>query len=443
MYLSEAGKIALRTYANREAASFLSAALEQLDESDENSDRDEIVLNLARAKQRLGEYDDALLLWATARDAASERGNFGALAMIENRMGLACYWSGRFDESLDHYAEGLQAAERSEDLAATARLHLAKAGTLQEMGRIDAAKAEVERALQFAEQTASDSLLARSHRSLLLLYAWTGPWSVSLEHGEKAIRFAKASGEAMLEWTANWGMALVGGLTANGQQVMHHLQECARLEELLRSPLLPLWTAEVSIQYASGIGDWDAGIATGERTIALARSLRQKTLLPRLLVWTGLIYLWRGELEKSHAYLEEAWQLSGAGTATPERLDVATVVPAHMGMAAYHLETDNSAEAIRIGEAGLALADKLGYVAWSLQWILPIVGEAALWSKDFERAEMHSTRMRRDATRLGHPLGLAMADACDGMLLLFRDEPGRLDSPDAAGNRKARGHRPS
>ena len=57
-----------------------------------------------------------------------------------------------------------------------------------------------------------------------------------------------------------------------------------------------------------------------------------------------------------------------------------------MGLAAYHLETDNSAEAIRIGEAGLALADKLGYVAWSLQWILPVVGEAALSDQGFRES---------------------------------------------------------
>jgi DNA-binding CsgD family transcriptional regulator/tetratricopeptide (TPR) repeat protein len=422
MYLSEAGRTALQTYANREAASFLTAALQQLDQSDDGADRDAILINLARAKQRLGEYDEALVLWSQARDAARAKKDHASLAMIENRMGLACFWSGNFEDALDHYAEGLLAGEAVGDLAAIARLHLAKGSCLQEMGRLDAAKAEVERALVVGEQTGDDSILARAHRALMLLYAWTGPWSVSLDHGRKAIRFAESAHDAMLEWTAHWGMALVAGLTANLTDILFHIKECQRLEEQLRSPLLPLLTAELSIQYASGVGDWDSGIATGERTIALARALRQRTLLPRLLVWTGLIYLWRGELEKSRAYMEEAWQLSGAGTATPERIDVTTVVPAHMGLAAYHLETDNSAEAIRIGEAGLALADKLGYVAWSLQWILPVVGEAALWIKDFERAERHSQRMRRDAERLGHKLGLAMADACDGMLALFRDK---------------------
>jgi DNA-binding CsgD family transcriptional regulator/tetratricopeptide (TPR) repeat protein len=315
------------------------------------------------------------------------------------------------------------------DFAAIARLRLATGSCLQEMGKLDAAKAEVEAALGVAEQTGDNAMLARAHRSLLLLYAWTGPVDVSRKHGEKAIEFAEASGEAMLEWTAHWGMGLLAGLTADGPQVLEHIAECHRLEELLRSPLLPLITAELSIQYASGVGDWDAGIATGERTIALARALRQRTLLPRLLVWTGLIYLWRGDLTRSGAYFDEAWELSGAGSATTERIDVTTVVPAHMGRAAYYLETDNFSEASRIGEAGLALADKLGYIAWSLQWILPVIGEAALWCRDFERAEMHSARMRRDAERLGHRLGFAVADACDGMLLLFRDENGKDSIP--------------
>jgi DNA-binding CsgD family transcriptional regulator/tetratricopeptide (TPR) repeat protein len=185
--------------------------------------------------------------------------------------------------------------------------------------------------------------------------------------------------------------------------------------------LLPLWTAELSIQYSSWLGDWDDGIATGERTIAQARALNQRTLLPRLLVWTGLIYLWRHDLERARAYFDEAWVLSGAGTATANRLDVQTVLPAHMGLAAYHLETDNLSEAIRVGEAGLELAEKPGYVAWTLQWLIPVIGEAALWTRDFERAERHTSRMRRDGERLSNPIAVAMADTGEGMLILLRD----------------------
>ncbi|HVF40841.1 MAG TPA: AAA family ATPase [Gemmatimonadaceae bacterium] len=422
VYLSEAGRIALETYANREAATYLASALEMLDLIDEPPvERDEIILRLARARQRLGDYDDALSLWSAARDNARDRSDHTALARIEHRMGLACYWSGRFEDALDHYGEGLRAAESGGDREVIVRLHLAKGICFQEIGRRESAKEELERALAAAEQTGSKQLLARAHRALLLLYAWTGPADLALAHGKQGLALAESSGEAMLEWTAHWGMGVLAGLSGNASDLVHHIAECQRLEEQLRSPLLPLWTAELYLQYVSSVGDWDAGIDTGERTIALARALRQRTLLPRLLVWTGLIYLWRHQLEKARAYFDEAWTLSGAGVVTEGRVDVPTVAPAHMGLAAYHLETDNCAEAIKVGEAGLAVADRSGYVAWSLQWLLPVVGEAALWIRDFARAEKHLARMREDAVRLSSRYGLAIADACEGMLLVFRD----------------------
>jgi len=421
-YLSEAGRIALETYANREAATYLASALEMLDRMDEQPvNRDDIVFQLARARQRLGDYEEALTLWAAARESARGRADHRALATIEHRMGLACYWSGRFDEALDHYADGLRAAQAATDPEVLVRLHLAKGICFQEIGRRESAKEELEQALAAAEHAGSKPMLARAHRALLLLYAWTGPADLAQSHGRQALALAELSGEVMLEWTAHWGMGVLAGLTGNAAELVHHIAECQRLEEQLRSPLLPLWTAELYLQYVSSIGDWDAGIDTGERTIALARALRQRTLLPRLLVWTGLIYLWRHDLARSRAYFDEAWRLSGAGMVTDGRVDVPTVAPAHMGLAAFHLETDNCAEAIRIGEAGLAVADRSGYVAWSLQWLLPVVGEAALWLRDFERAEKHLTRMRRDAVRLSSRYGLAIADACDGMLLVFRD----------------------
>src|SRR4029079_16584758 len=170
-YLSLAGRAALDSYANREAAAYLGSALQQMDESGEDApERDEIVRNLARARQRLGDYDGALDLWAVARKKAMEANDLSARASIEHRMGLACYWSGRYDDALVHYAEGLVAGQGSSDNAVLVRLHLAKGICLQDLGHLDAAKAEVEGALSAAEQRGNQILLARAHRALLLLY---------------------------------------------------------------------------------------------------------------------------------------------------------------------------------------------------------------------------------------------------------------------------------
>jgi DNA-binding CsgD family transcriptional regulator len=429
-YLYAAGRSALQKYANREAANYLAAALEQLDRDPTISDapRDEILQTLARTRQRLGEYDAALQLWRRARDNAEGQGDRAALADIDYRMGLASYWSGKFSDALSHYESGLASAEPA-DPTTIVRLRLAKGIALQDLGRLKEAQAEVESALSLAAASGVEnaSLLSRAHRALLLLYSWTGPFDLARKHGEQAVAYAEEAGQHMLEWTAHWGLALLAGLSIDAPSVVTHVKRSDELAEQMHSPLLPLWSAEIQVQYLSGIGDWDGALAVAERTISQAKTLNQRMLLPRLYVWSGLIYLWRGAEEKAKEYFDLAWTITGGEkTGSLEGvgarpLDVPSIVPSHLGLASYHLAKGDPAEAVRIGEAGLAIADRTGYIVWSLQWLLPVIGEAALLARDFDRAAMHSARMRRDAGRLNHRLGLAYADACDGLIAWFRD----------------------
>jgi DNA-binding CsgD family transcriptional regulator/tetratricopeptide (TPR) repeat protein len=435
-YLHAAGRAAIDKYANREAADYLAAALEHLDRDPTISDapREEILTTLARTRQRLGEYDDAMVLWGRALEHAKSKGQSGVAADIEHRMGLACYWSGRYADALNHYAAGLAEIDDRADRATLVRLRLAKGIALQDLGRLAEAQFEVEAALAAAAEGGirNDSLLSRAHRALLLLYTWTGPLDLAREHGRQALSHAEIAGERMLEWTARWGMALLEGVSGDATKFLEHLDASDRLAEQMHSPILPLWSAELRVQYHSGTGDWDAAVEIAERAIALAKSLNQRTLLPRLYVWSGLIYLWRGFEEKAKEYFDEAWKLAGAEKAgslegAGERaLDVPSIVPAHLGIASYHLARGNTAEAVRVGEAGLAIADRTGYMVWALQWLLPIIGDAALSGRRFKTAELHLNRMRRDAGRLNHRLGLAYADACEGLLARFRDhDPAR------------------
>ncbi|HUR91321.1 MAG TPA: LuxR C-terminal-related transcriptional regulator, partial [Gemmatimonadaceae bacterium] len=241
------------------------------------------------------------------------------------------------------------------------------------------------------------------------------------EHGRKAVALADESGQKLLAWSAHWGMAMLAGLDSDAPGLVEHVSAASRLADELRSPLLPLWTAEISVQYASGVGNWETGIATGERAIALARSLAQRTLLPRLLVWTGTIHLWRGDHARALEMFEEAWTMSGAARGADRAVDVPSVVPAHLGMAAYHMAMRNYAEAVKVGEAGLAIADRTGHVVWAVQWLLPLITEAALYNADFTTAERHSIRLRSESKRLHHRLAAACALAGEGLLTLLRD----------------------
>ena len=89
-------------------------------------------------------------------------------------------------------------------------------------------------------------------------------------------------------------------------------------------------------------------------------------------MFLGLIYLGRGELELGKTCIEEAWTRSGAAEGGVPRVHL--VVPAHMGMAAYHLAAGEYDDAIRIGEAGLEIAENTGYIIWAVHRLLPISG---------------------------------------------------------------------
>lgn len=427
-YLVAAGRHALAHYANREAANYLSAALDHLDRTSErevDADVQHLVDELAQVRQRLGEYDAAMALWQRARADAAKQGAASRLARIERRMGLACYWSGRYMEALAHYDAGLAAADRAGEDPLRARILIARGMCYQAFGQPQEAKDEVMQGLAIAERLGDQALLSRAHRAMLLLYVWTGPAELAREHGERAREIALATGDRAVAWSAHWGLAVLEGLTSNASEIARHVAAAEQLADELRSPLLRLWTAEVSIEYASGIGDWDAGLALGERSIALARALGQRTLLPRLLFWTGLIYLGRGDLERSKRYFDEAWTLSGAGADAGRPTDVHTVVPAHTGLTHYYVAAGDYRKAIEVGEAGLAIADRTGYVAWAIYRLMPMITEAALWMQDVELAEKYGTRMRRESEQLGHKLGIAWSDCCDALIAMLRRDHDR------------------
>ena len=157
----------------------------------------------------------------------------------------------------------------------------------------------------------------------------------------------------------------------------------------------------------------------------MARSLGQRTLLPRVLVWAGLLYLGRGDIERGKACVDEAWELSVGGDSEGAIRDVFAVVPAHIGRAAYHLAMGHYAEAIRVGEHGLKIADRSGYVVWAIHRLMPgdrrsvAVGERPE-ARDGARRSDCGSSPRRSA----NGLGLAWADACDALVEMLHGEQG-------------------
>jgi DNA-binding CsgD family transcriptional regulator len=134
-----------------------------------------------------------------------------------------------------------------------------------------------------------------------------------------------------------------------------------------------------------------------------------------LLVWTATVYLGRGDLQRARELTDQAWALAGLD-GQAERLDVHVVVPAHIGRTACLVAEGRCDEAVEIGEAGVVLADRAGYVFWSLHILLPLLGEAHLRRRDLESARRLGRRMREEGARIGHRLATAWADACDAIV---------------------------
>jgi DNA-binding CsgD family transcriptional regulator len=417
-YLLEAGRRALAKYANREAADYLATALERTPETD-TAKVLEISGALARARQRLGEYADALALWERLRVAALAAGDSARAAAVSRRMGLACYWSGAVDDALRHFDEGLADALHAGDPALIVRLRTAKAACLQEVGRPEEALAVAQAALHAAGEVDDPALHARVHRTFLQLHLWLGDAELAERHGARALELAAQCNDPPLAFMAHWAMGVLNAFRGDATAVERHLHSCYAIADELRAPVLRVWAAELAVEFASARGDWDQALQIGEDAIGLARALQQRTLLPRLLVWTALIHLGRSDFERASTYVDEAWQLSGAGAGPGTRagVNVHAVLPAYIGRAALALARGDYAEAARIGEEGVAVADRTGYTLWAVHRLLPMIAESHLWVRNLAGAQRVGARLGRDSARLGHRLGMAWASACDGLVV--------------------------
>lgn len=422
VYMAAAGRSALERRADHEAVSYLRAALERTEATgpDDVRIRGEVVPQLARANQHLGDFEAAGALWDVALEGVSE----DAPEYVEFRRarGMCHFWCGRHDRAHAELASGLSAAERTENRAGAVRLRITRAHCLQELGRGREAMEELAPALPLAESLGKPALLARVHRALALLHVWTGPPARAVEHAQRAIELAKEVGDVSIEFWARWGLAVVTGMRGDTEQLARAVEEVNRLADTARSPVLRLWTADMAIELAYFHGEWDKGIAIGNKAIALARSLNQRSLLPRLLVWTSQIHLGRGQLDEAKKLVDEAVSVSGLDR-PDAALDIHQVVPVYIGLAYYYVGLGDFRDAIAAAEKGRKIAEGTGYILWAMHRLLPILGEAYLWAGEIDRAEEIGRQMREHSRKVDHRLGHAWADTCEALVMWKRGKP--------------------
>jgi tetratricopeptide (TPR) repeat protein len=363
-YLAAAGQQALNRHAEREAAEYLEAALERERRSGADLD-DGVTLrlhrDLGRAYLRLAQYETATGHWAIVAEASAE--GTAAHASSKRLLALSTFWCGRHQDALAHLAEGLASAEVASDDAQAIHIRLVLSHCLQELGRGNEALFELETALPIAQALGDNELLARVHRSLALLQIWIGPPDAAERHALEAIELARQVQDLSVEFWARWGLAVLKGMTGDTASMAACLEEANDLADKLRSPVLRLWTAEMTIEMAYATGDWQGGVALAEQAVALARRMNQKPLLPRLLVLASLFQIGRGDVERAKSLVDEACAASGMDEPDGPK-DVHRIVPAYTGLAHYLVALGDYADAITTARNGLAITEGTGYTPW-------------------------------------------------------------------------------
>ncbi len=431
LYLVLAGRDALERGGNPEAARYLRGALDLLQDdasrgtapSDLEAGRPGIVRDLARALTRMGRYGDAIPLWEEASRLAEERGDQEEAAECRRRIGIILSYQGDPAGALKEADGILSRAPLGLSPLLLARARLRRGLALEELGRPEEAGQELEAVLETARHLRDPMILAQAHRALVLLHTWTGRPDRVRDHARQAMDLATESGARSVVFWTHWGVAVLEGLLGNTELMAQRVREAEQVALELGSPLLSLRSAELAIEQAAATGEWDTGLAVGEQAIALARSLSQNTILPRLLVWTSLIYLGRGEVALARPLLSEAWTVAGAGEGrTP---NIHGLIPAYTGLGYLALAEGRLDEAIRLGTEGLRLADRVGYSILAVHRLLPLLAEAFLWKGELAGAQSIGERLRKDSSAIGHKLGLAWAQTCEALVTWLGGDPGK------------------
>jgi DNA-binding CsgD family transcriptional regulator len=430
-HLLLAGERALGLQANREAFRFFRLAMDAASDADERLSAD---IGMGRSLLRMGEFDEAADHFDRILATCREAGDAACASTALRRRGMVEYRRGRRSDALRFFELGLEELEGIQDPEARGALLLAAGMCHQELGRPEEAQLALEEALGHAEGADDPVSMARAHRGLLLVQTWLGRPEDAREHGKRAVEYAAAAALPDLLWSAHWALAVLAGMSGDGESFADELGHLRDLDVAARSPLRRLHQWELEIHYAWATGAWTDGLTLGEAGIAIARELEMGSILIRLLVWTAAIHLGQGRTDQAHAYVGEAKSLVET-RAAKGRADVHSAVAVLTGQAGIALEEGRFEEAVALGTRGLELAGEVGYVAWGIQRLLPIVTEAQLRLGDLEQAAAHGKTIRETAGRMGHRLGLAWADASDAIgAWLGGDPAGALDGLRAAAN---------
>lgn len=394
--LTEAGRRALRRYANEEAAQNLKTALDAARQIGQGENLALILEDLGAAWQRLGEEQAAVSVWEEALDAHIAAGDQAAIARLYLKLALAESDLGRFAAAGERVRTGIEVL--SEDSLIEDRLDLLAVGVLNDFRRADpkAARAGLDEVARLAEQAGSARAELQTHMLRVGSHLEDASYPEARIEASQALELAREVQDRVSEQQALAFLSLVdlslGDLGALGKHLQANVELTARTGISTREYRIRFY----QIAEAFYTGRWDDAA-----DIAVEAELWAEQLdIPRnrglVVSMPALLEIHRGQFDQARDRLRRVRQ-SVAGGPGPER-PIAVIVD--LLSAFLDLEQDRPDQAI-------SHIDRLdGY------FLLPLLPPWSLMVSAEAQARVGNSSAKETTRRLaqlGHALSLPSA----------------------------------
>jgi len=304
-YLRRAGEQAAAQFANAEAVTYFTRALDLTSEEDLTARYD-----LFLARERVCDLQG--VREAQTQDLAALEALAAALGDDERRAEVALRQAHYGMQTSDYPAaiaaaqEAIGLARGAGDTYLEARAHLQSGRVLQDLGDYEAAQHSLERALSLAREAGSLTLEARCLHTLGFVYSYQGDLERGALYVGQALRLSRELGAQDREGSALW---LLGGrLIRQGEydSAEMQLQQCLQIRRQLGDRHALAFTLGSLGWLRYRLGDYGGARPYHEQFLAIVRETQHARGVSIALSHLARVSLRLGDAEQGRQYAQEA-----------------------------------------------------------------------------------------------------------------------------------------
>lgn len=309
--LVAAGEQALAQHANREAVTFLGAALER-QRAGGGSDRLAALLEqFGDALQRVGEHAAAVAVWQEALQVTDGADDLLRAARLHRHLAAAEWERGRVPHMRDHLRQALETLPASAPARDLAELRLIEVWLFAWMEDLDAAESAAGELAELAERLASpvltaEALLAEARLRLVQTHV-----ASALDTARRALDAGESADDPLLRWRAHDLTVACLIWDGNHSAMRHHAAASVALARELAVPALEMRSCALIAVAEFFAGDWDTAfdwlVASGEH----GRLVDQPRPAVQSVAIATLLHSYRGDVAVAEHLLSEAFATHG------------------------------------------------------------------------------------------------------------------------------------